>query len=387
LLPRRSGGGDPQHRTRLSEPGRFVALDSLRGIAAVGVVLYHLGDFGWLAGLEVFRSGWLLVDFFFVLSGFVIAASYGDRLAGGYSRGRFLWLRLARVYPLHLAIVGLFVLAEIAVFRPVLHELHDPWLLIRGLFLLDAFATGAGNFYAPVSWSIAVEMVLYLLAAWLFGRGRAGLAIGAGLAVLAAAALIGEFNVTGFGRLIQRGLLGFALGVGAFALHRRLPPLDARILTVAEAGLLAGIAALLTWPGKSAAWIPATDALFFAAVLVFARDAGVFSRILHARPLTLLGQWSYSIYMVHLIYVIALNRGMPPVLQALGLGEWIVPGQHRFGLENLALPAPLSLVLTVVILALSVGTATLTWRWVEEPARLWSRSVRQGGARVPRLPA
>ena len=59
--------------------GRFIALDSLRGLAALCIVFYHMGAFGWIAGLPPFRYGWMLVDFFFILSGFVIAASRSSR--------------------------------------------------------------------------------------------------------------------------------------------------------------------------------------------------------------------------------------------------------------------------------------------------------------------
>src|SRR5687768_5675625 len=83
---------------------RFIALDSLRGIAAVGVMLFHMGNIGWLGGFHAIQNGWLLVDFFFVLSGFVIAASYGERLAQGYSVGKFMALRFGRVVPLHAAV-------------------------------------------------------------------------------------------------------------------------------------------------------------------------------------------------------------------------------------------------------------------------------------------
>ena len=58
---------------------RFIALDSLRGLVALAIVFYHMGNFGWIAALTPFRFGWMLVDFFFVLSGFVITASYGAR--------------------------------------------------------------------------------------------------------------------------------------------------------------------------------------------------------------------------------------------------------------------------------------------------------------------
>jgi peptidoglycan/LPS O-acetylase OafA/YrhL len=150
---------------------RFVAVDSLRGLAALTIMFYHMGNFGSIAALKPFRSGWMLVDFFFVLSGFVITASYGARLAHGYPRGRFLLVRLGRVYPLHIVTVALFVALEFLVFRPVLHEAHPMMELVRGVFLLDAFVRGAGNFFAPVSWAVAVELVLYILAAGCSGEG------------------------------------------------------------------------------------------------------------------------------------------------------------------------------------------------------------------------
>src|SRR5690348_4404083 len=103
-----------------------------------------MGDFGWLAGLRPFRHGWMLVDFFFILSGFVITASYGARLAQGYPRWRFLLIRFGRVYPLHIATVAIYVVLEFLVFRPVLNESHSLSQLVRGVLLLpDAFARGA----------------------------------------------------------------------------------------------------------------------------------------------------------------------------------------------------------------------------------------------------
>ena len=68
--------------------GRFIAREARRGLGALAIVFFHMGDFGWIAGLTPLRSGWMLVEFFFVLSGFVIAASYGQRLAQGYPRWR-----------------------------------------------------------------------------------------------------------------------------------------------------------------------------------------------------------------------------------------------------------------------------------------------------------
>lgn len=81
---------------------RFVALDGLRGIFAIAVVLHHYSQ---LQGDHLMRSAWLAVDAFFVLSGFVIALSYTQRILDGLSFFEFFKIRLLRLYPMYL--VGL----------------------------------------------------------------------------------------------------------------------------------------------------------------------------------------------------------------------------------------------------------------------------------------
>src|SRR5438552_16908910 len=91
---------------------RFLVLDSWRGIAACLVALFHLDAYCHLYGVPFLRNSWLLVDFFFVLSCFVIAANYQQRLCDGFGVGRFLFLRLGRLYPLHSAMLALFAGCE-----------------------------------------------------------------------------------------------------------------------------------------------------------------------------------------------------------------------------------------------------------------------------------
>ncbi len=356
-------------------PQRFMALDSLRGIAALFIVFYHMGPFGWIAGWPPFQSGWMLVDFFFVLSGFVIAMSYGARLAQGYPRGSFLAVRFGRVVPLHLAVVAGFTLLEFAVFRPVLGEAHGLWEWVRGTFLLDAFATGAGNFYAPVSWAVGVEMVLYALAAMLFGRG----ALGAGIAVLLAAAgawgMATQFKVFGFGFLLQRGLFDFALGVLVWAVHQRLARFEpsAALLTLAEIALVALVIWLLSLPGKDGRWVLLLAPIYAVMVLVFARDRGLLARALHAKPLVWLGQLSFALFMVHLFWVILPNRLGPALLAALGHSDWIAPVSQKYGLLSMAPPPAAATAISLLLLGAALGTAWLAWHFIEEPARHWSR--------------
>src|SRR5947207_14296459 len=95
---------------------RFEALDSWRGIAACLVALYHLRLYSDspLIALPLLQHSYLFVDFFFVLSGFVIAANYQQRLGEGFSMWRFALLRFGRVYPLHLALLAVCILLHLA---------------------------------------------------------------------------------------------------------------------------------------------------------------------------------------------------------------------------------------------------------------------------------
>ena len=76
---------------------RLVVLDGLRGIAAICVMLYHLGNFFGFGG--PFMAGYLFVDFFFLLSGFVLALSIEPRFAHGWSTAGFMRARVVRLWP------------------------------------------------------------------------------------------------------------------------------------------------------------------------------------------------------------------------------------------------------------------------------------------------
>src|SRR5690606_518163 len=131
---------------------------------------------------------------------------------------------------------------------------------------------------------------------------------------------------------LQRGLLGFPVGVACFWLHQRLRAVEPGpvLLSLVEIALFAGLVALLSWQGKTASWIPGAVLLYGAMVLVFARDGGIASRALAWRPLVALGQLSFAIYMVHLFFVLLPNRFLPRLFEASGHPEWVRPGRHTF---------------------------------------------------------
>jgi peptidoglycan/LPS O-acetylase OafA/YrhL len=108
----------------------------------------------------------LFVDLFFVVSGFVIARQYFGRVNDAGSIGRFLWRRLARIYPLHLATLAFYLALAGALHfgaartdNPARYPLSD---LPAQFLLLHAFVGERLTFNFP-SWSLSAEMFCYLL--------------------------------------------------------------------------------------------------------------------------------------------------------------------------------------------------------------------------------
>lgn len=368
-------------------PHRYVALDSLRGIAALAVVVFHLQVREGFPQWAFFRASNQFVDFFFVLSGFVIAASYGDRLAAGFSPRRFFALRLGRVYPLHLAMVlaGVALECVASAFGPhglapqgVFAGQHSPGHALRALFLLDGLFVDRGNAYSGASWSISVELVLYALAivAFRLRMGGAALLLGLGLAGLLSQA--SGFEAPVFTGSVQRGLAGFGCGVGCWWLHRARGgaplPLAVWLEPLALTGLLAAIGFAPLFGHYELIVVPAA-----LVVLVFAGEAGPVARGLQARPFVWLGTISYAIYMVH-GFVLARLFDVAVVLTR-GLAHPMVELAWSNGVpvRRLAMSPAANNMLCVALIAVVLVVAHGAWRWVEEPCRQWSRRMVEAG--------
>lgn len=358
---------------------RFDVLDSLRGICAVMVVLYHFSSNGFIADLPVVENGWLFVDYFFVLSGFVITHSYAARLEGGQiSIGRFMGLRLGRIYPLHL-----FVLLAIAALELLLVFGGDmiarfvsraPFTgsraiepLIQSLFLVQSFGIRNGAGWNGPAWSIAAEMWTYLLfaVAFVMFKNRAVLVS----AVLSAAALLAlisyspTLHVT-FNGGIFRCIFGFGLGVLTYYAFRRFGTF--RGGSMAEIGAVAITVLFVSL--ASGGWTFLAPIVFAGMIFVLASQSGVVSHVLYARPLQFLGLTSYSIYMIHVF----VQGRLGEVLQITRIVKIKVDADGRTLLQATPL---VSDILTVVMLATVVGCAYITYRLIEKPGQVLSRRL------------
>ena len=342
-------------------PENLKPLTALRFFAALWVVSYHYWpDLTAAARPALVAKGYLGVEMFFVLSGFILShvylASTGE---GRFRYGPFLWARLARVYPLHLATlvgVGVMALGAAALGFQLHNDIADWGVLPANLLLVHAWGFAKVAAWNHPSWSISAEWFAYLAFpafAWVAWRLRARplLATAGAVALLA-----------GLYPLFEK-LAGFPLTEATIAWGAlRIVPCFAfgcAIHLVWRSGLIRGSAqaklAAAAFTGlaiaSAAAQLPdaATVTCFGGIILSLAAVSSTGSRLLSGPVGVYLGEVSYAVYMVcipwQLLFVNAAQK-------ALHLGD-----------------APLPLPVWLVFFAGVVPLAALAHHLVERPAR------------------
>lgn len=320
----------------------YVALDGLRGIAAVVVVAHHLqNEVGNVTG--VFRAGYLSVDFFFALSGFVIAAAYEGKFARGMKLRDFMGVRLQRLYPMIFfgAFVGLGCAAIVGTDAPL------GLALISQLLLIPCLAGGGVLFLInTVYWSLLFELAANVVHAMLFRWANWIVLIGGvSLSALAAVAVAIKFGHLGGGWGVDNwwcGLVRVAFSYGAgvliYRLHAagRLPTFTAPlpILAAIFVGCIALASAAHAWWGDALAVVVAFPILLIAGINAQTGRS--------AAPAAALGAVSYPLYATHGPLVVLWGAYLPHdllsatatmiamVVLAFALDRWYDAPVRRF---------------------------------------------------------
>lgn len=168
---------------------RLTPLDGLRGLASLIIVILHYRNLNdkwnetiintnpfWDQLILVYKFGWLGVEFFFVLSGFIFFWKYGEMISDkAISLSNFAILRLTRLYPLHLATLILTAFLQYLVWAKssitFIYGNNDVYHLILQLTFLNYGWVEVGHSFNAPAWSIALEMGMYFLFyAACFGR-------------------------------------------------------------------------------------------------------------------------------------------------------------------------------------------------------------------------
>jgi peptidoglycan/LPS O-acetylase OafA/YrhL len=316
--------------------GKIAALAGARALPPLMVVMFHFSEghhySGWRPLDFLATRGYLWVEFFFVLSGFILTHAYWPRLKELLRRPgylAFLRARLIRLYPLHLfmllvllmLVVGLRALAAQGGYLSIFDAKYHQDVSIKG-FLLSLILVHAWNSMATltwngVSWFVSVEFALCLMfpvLLWLaegrlwrgFGLVAAGLA---GLLVLLFTSKHG-LDIT-YHNGVLRGLCDFTIGVGLAVLFRRLKPRDTMpewVHSTLQILLLSLLAYVVMHTGWSHTRMDIFTVLpLMALVLMLAFDRGIAARLLQMRLPQLLGNWSYAVYLGQTAWLLAIR--------------------------------------------------------------------------------
>ncbi len=346
----------------------LAALTGIRGVAALWVVVFHLHDE--LRGLfpdaysllkPVIKSGFLGVDLFFVLSGFIIAHNYYRDVEenGRSSLWPFLVKRFARIYPAYLA--GFFLaVAVVGVLRFAGYELstknsYSMFDALLTVTVLKAWTFSIQRSWNVIDWSVSAEWFAYMAfpayvaVTKVLDRGKIVLLMSGLLflgAWIAGLELIGRTSAMEIG--LFRVVTCFGVGVGAYLIRMRTSFLPAWSHWVAIALLLCvpRLYAASTASGVDAlGWTPAVFAL-----AIYWLSAPQSRSILAHRVALYGGRVSYSLYLVHGLVLLSLRAIWP----------WT-------DLEDAALLARLGFF--VFNLGVMFVLADLLHRLVEQPAR------------------
>jgi len=372
-------------------PTEIRALAGARALPPLLLVLYHYHEahgYQNVRWFDVFVSkGYLWVEFFFALSGFILVHVCSARLQFRYFE--FLKARLSRLYPLHLFTL-LWMLAMVVIFRwlaamggytsiydlPGYHPYTSAWSFIGNLFLVQAWHVFPRLTWNGVSWFVSVEWSLCLifpLYLWI-ARQRAW----AGVALIVFGLLLLRWLIQPKIGLditydwgILRGMADFSVGVGLAMIYRSLRD---RAETWPDAWhTLAQLLAFATffYAVYATGWAHTMRDYWmlppmFAIVLVLAFDRGFIARIFQSAPLRLLGEWSFAIYM-----------GQTTFLQVLRVAEQqLYPNPAPQWRATIHLLEPAAMVI------LCIAWGALLYYVVERPASEWLRrhwSAQPGG--------
>lgn len=358
-----------------SRSNYFPTIDILRGFAAISVVVYHVIEhFGWKdfpseGPLSWFRIGWMGVDLFFVISGFVIglAAFSGiDKHGSQEFRGHFFRRRIVRIVPLHYFTLLIFL---VFIMPAILFE--NFWQnLISHLVFVHNLSINLHGSINGVNWSIGTEMQFYLLMMFLAPWLRVAklwkpflLFIGIawlwryGVTVfIAPDQNLGTFPIFVASTQLPGMLDEFAVGIllARFVRSEKGTSILGYFNNGAKVGIIWLLAGLLVYLTLSIFWQFASywdhplmvimfrtllalcfGILLFAACIV--TPAGWLGTL--AKPFYYLGTISYGIYLWHL-----------PVLLSLKRVQWLSPEQFL----------PLTLGITLIFAAVS-------WHCFEQP--------------------
>lgn len=355
---------------------KLLPLESLRGIAATSMIFFHL-NLGSNFNNKFTENAWLMVDFFFVLSGFVISLNYKNKIHSINDLLNFQKKRFFRLYPLHVIMLIVFVLIEFLRYfvevqyglianRPAFVASDFP-AFVANLFLLQTWLIPELSFNV-VSWSISVEFYTYAIFGILmiFPRLAKDFYIAVCFLIIFVSGMLLHINSFGTDTITgpARCLYSFFLGTFVHQLYQAnrlnfghsifaIIGLTLSIIVVMEFGESEANPMLLIVP-----WVFAISIL----ILVCTSPTTLIYRMLSNHFLVYLGTISYSIYMIHTLFTWITYQMLRFVFDA--------PTQFHKGVTTVYLNNPfLADIIVCSVVIIVIYCSALTHRYVELPSK------------------
>ncbi|KJH75363.1 acyltransferase family protein [Pseudomonas sp. ES3-33] len=362
---------------------RFYALDSFRGVCALFVVAFHTHISGAFTEFGFFRRADIFVEFFFVLSGFVLAHAYGKKKDVRFMD--FFISRTFRLIPLHWFMLFILIVLELGKYianqkgLSFVHEpftgMYDPSGIIPNLLLVQSWTkfTEMFSFNYP-SWSISIEYYMYMIF-------MVVLIFGDKLRVLAwwSISLIAFFLLfLGVGFLTEASLRGLSCFFAGSLSHIAYSKLSNRIrvdykyFTALEALLIFLVFAVVLSDFEYQKII--SSVLFCCVVVVFAFDRGAVSKLFGCGVFLLIGRLSYSIYLTHAAILICVMYLFLALQKVFGVNLTpLVGGVRHIQTGSDALNNMIAACLFLLVIAVSA----FTYKHVEVKGQMLGRRVIQ----------
>jgi len=365
-------------------------LTPLRGIAALWVVVFHFSEiiakFVSTDRSLLLTKGYLMVDLFFIMSGFIIYHVYHESFISGISVSRFrqfIVARFARVYPLHFVTLLLIIVITVPMFGwdPLF---DDPRAIPTNLLLIHSFGIHKSFNWNVPSWSISAEwwayMVFPLLAVFIYRKGRIALTLLALFALMSYLSIMywlprvnifeptlphrQNLDVT-FDWGFLRGLAGFICGILIYKVYEtgKLVKLFQKDVTA----VMVMIACVLC---MHFGWNDGLDIiLFILLVFVFTVNNGRLHVLCNNGIAQYLGKISYSIYLMQFFPLIPLWAGIK------------LPGLI-YGANSASTSFWIGVGYCLIYILLVIGVASLSYFTIEKPCRKYI-NARWGKEKMP----
>lgn len=342
---------------------RIYTLDALRGICATLVMLRHFPIRNSILDIPFVQNGNAFVEYFFALSGFVLAQRYFP--SADFDFRRFFKRRVKRLFPLHIFTLFLVLITEslkgIAVKLGYLNNVSffsGPTSFkefLPNLFLIHNWTNFSNHMsFNQPSWSISIELLLYVIFGVTFLPGKKQFKFCWWLILLLAITLYCSGITILHGKL-SRGILSFSMGTVAFIIFQYLKKIkiSIRISTLLETICILAVYFIVSYDNFPYHRIFLNFTYFFT-ILVFVRQAGHVSKFMQNKYLVRVGDYSYSIYLLHsIIFIFFKFFGF--ALSKIFNKEFIqiIDNEKFVNMNNYFLNSFLVLVFTMIIIYIS----------------------------------